>query len=148
MPVEGAFAELRRLIERTREVATGDLMDTISKNLSEEAIDLIKQGFRDQKDPYGKPWAPKKKSDGRAILTGATGFLKGGWHRTKLGRRGFTVAASVIYAAWHQDGTKNKDGVSIRMVSRKLIPEGELPDSYSQAFTETIVEIVAAHFKK
>lgn len=141
MPIKGAYAELQYLIRQTRAIANKQLLETINENLAEEAIDLIKQGFRDQADPYGRAWAGKKVPDGRAILTGRTGFLKSGWHRTRLSRRGFTVAPSVTYAVYHQTGTQ-------RMVARKMIPDGDLPDRYSRAFAETIIEIIARHFKR
>jgi hypothetical protein len=126
----------------------GPMLDNLGKNLAEEAVDLVIQGFQAQANPYREPWAPKKMPDGRAILTGKTSRLRRGWNRPakKIGRYKWRIAPSVDYATYHQRGTKNKDG-SVRMVARKMIPdERGLPSEWQEAFRETAVEFMRAHF--
>jgi hypothetical protein len=98
----------------------GAIMAIASSVLAEDAIGLIKDGFRAEKDPYGKRWANKQKSDGRKVLSGPTSMLKGGWHVEEHSKRGFLVAPSVDYAAHHQNPQRRK-----RSSSRKRRKDGK-----------------------
>jgi phage gpG-like protein len=135
----GDFASLKRFQKRVEE--SPQVLQVISANMAEEAIDLIKQGFREQADPDGNAWKPKKKDDGRAILTGKTGRLKGGWKPRSVTRKGFRVSPSVTYGAPHQSGTKH-------MVARKMVPGKGLPLKWRKAFVETAQEILEEYFDK
>lgn len=119
-----------------------DVLTVISKNAAEQLVNNVKQGFRDEKDPYGKPWKkPKKRPDGRKMLSGKTSRLKGGWHVVKASKRGFTIAPSVDYAIFHQKGTRFID---IRM----MVPDGirGLPPSWAQDINEVAEEAFELHF--
>jgi phage gpG-like protein len=122
--------------------SANQLLEAMSRNLAEESVGLIKDGFRAQADPYGKPWQPKKYDDGRAILTGRTGNLRTGWHVTKSTRGGFTVAPSVRYAVHHQFGAPRA-----KIPKRMMVPgKGRLPQAWRDAFNESTQELLAAHF--
>jgi len=137
----GDFAKLKHFQKKVQQ--SPQVLQVISENLAEEAIDLVKQGFRDQADPDGNAWKPKKKDDGRAILTGKTGRLKGGWHRRGVTRKGFRIGPSVTYAAPHQSGVPKRG-----LVARKMVPGKRLPLKWRKAFVETAQEILEAHFSK
>jgi hypothetical protein len=117
------------------------LLQAMSRDMAEEAVGLIRDGFRSQINPYGKAWQPKKRDDGRAILTGKTSNLRTGWHVTRATRGGFTVAPSVRYAIHHQFGAP-RAGIPQRM----MVPTGRLPSSWAAAFRESNQEFLAAHF--
>lgn len=143
--VKGDFDILAKW-ERALKTAPESLQD-MTPQMAEETIDLIKEGFRRQSDPYGTPWKPKKRSDGRAILVGKTARLRNGWHRVNgRKRRGFIVAPSVTYAAPHQDGDGKRNPP--RPPRRMMIPTRSrgLPPAWARAYKDTAVEVFSQHF--
>lgn len=111
------------------------ILDEVSTNLAEEAINLTREGWDRQSDPYGSAWAPKKHPDGAAILV-RTGALRNSWHVEKANRRGFTVASGQNYAKFHQDGTS-------RMQPRMMVPrKGDIPGRWQKSFEEVTADIL------
>ena len=131
------FDRLERQLE-----STPTLRRKISVNLAEETIDLIKEGFDLEKDPYGDPWAPKQKRDGRKVLSGETSNLKTSWHTRSVDEDGYEVAPSVDYAGYHQKPYE------ARRPRRMMFPDDELglPQVWTEAFEETVLEVMHAHF--
>ena len=100
----------------------------IAKNASEECLDLVLDGFANERDPYGQPWAPLKSRKG--IILTKTGRLRRSFTRLVNvavgGVAAFQVGTATVYAAPHQDGSvygprtsvhaKNKRG---RFISKK-----------------------------
>jgi len=74
----------------------------VRKRMADEVLELIDEGFENQKDPYGNPWAPKKKPDGRRILHGRTLKLRTRWHTVPVAYNKFIAQPGVDYAAPHQ----------------------------------------------
>src|SRR5688572_7388611 len=113
--IKGDFAKLRRLRKKLGPSGIKQLKRDILENVAEEILGFTKQRFRDERDPYGRRWAPKKKPDGRKVLSGKTSRLKK-WQVKKRSLRGFTIAPTVTYAAFHQDGTRH-------MPRRMIVPD-------------------------
>jgi hypothetical protein len=104
----GDFKELEKF--RDKVVAAPKTLRTVNEQLCEEAIDLVREGFEKQEDPYGNKWEghsdlTKELRPGGRILEGETGNLKSSWHRLRVSVRGFSIANAKKYAAFHQDGT-------------------------------------------
>lgn len=138
--VTGDFGKLRGWQELFK---NGDaLLEAVSQNLAEETIGLIQEGFRNETDPYGDPWAPKQRADGRKTLSGKTSRLKNGWHPIKADKGGFRVGPSVDYAAPHQSP---KFG---RRPRRMMVPTGSkgLPAKWTHAYEETATEMMRSYF--
>src|SRR5690606_3991065 len=89
---------LQKLLERPEAI-----QDLVATSLAEESINLVKDGFRTETDPYGAKWVPKKRPDGRKTLSGKTSRLKTGWKIVRQTRGEIRVSPSVNYAAAHQD---------------------------------------------
>jgi len=126
----------------------GPMLVELSKQLALEAQDQVLECFETQANPYGQAWAPKKRPDGRAILTGKTSRLRNGWKAKpkRIGTYRWRISPSVPYAKWLQQGTKNKDG-SVSMVSREMVPdERGFPDTWIEGFREVAAETLRAHF--
>ncbi len=122
--------------------STNELLQAMSRDMAEEAVGLIRDGFRSQINPYGKPWQAKKVDDGRAILSGKTSNLRTGWHVTRAARGGFTVSPSVAYAVHHQFGAPRRN-----IPQRMMVPgKGRLPSKWAEAFKASNQEFLAAHF--
>jgi hypothetical protein len=113
-------------------------LEATSAAMAEETIELIKQGFRDETDPYKKRWKAKKRADGRKVLSGRTSRLKGGWHRQRADEGGFVVAPSVDYAAPHQSPKTGKDG-QLKRPRRMMVPASELglPPAWARRYERT-----------
>jgi len=119
------------------------LLTRVSKLLAEESIDLIKQGFRAQTDPYGRKWKPKQAADGRMTLSGPTSRLKGGWHRKEVTPGGFRIAPAVDYGIYHQS-----PGPASKLPQRMMIPDAEkgIPASWRRAYDEAALEVLRQAF--
>lgn len=119
------------------------VLESMSRNMAEEAISLIAGGFRKQSDPYGRAWQKKKAPDGRNILVGKTARLRNGWKVTRASRGGFTVSPSVDYAVHHQFGAPRA-----RIPARMMFPSSKLgmPPAWREALTEVVQEQLTAHF--
>ena len=120
-----------------------DLLLSMSRNMAEEALELVAEGFEQQRDPYGRPWKDKKRPDGRLILTGRTGRLRRGWHLVSSGKDGFSIAPSVNYAVHHQFGAPRA-----RIPARMMVPSKRLglPPRWRAAFESVVEEQLSAHF--
>jgi phage gpG-like protein len=104
--VAGSKRDMRAIEDLRKILRNPDgILDVVSASVAEESINLIKDGFRKETDPYGRRWAPKRFPDGRKALSGRTSRLKGGWHITRQTRDKIVIAASVDYADYHQHGT-------------------------------------------
>lgn len=121
--------------------STDKLLEAMSKDMAEERVGIVKDGWRNQADPYGKKWKAKKRPDGRQILVGKTARLKGGWHVRRAGKGGFSIAPSVDYAGFHQTGTKF-------IPPRRMVPTKArgLPKAWARSLNEIVTEHFAAHF--
>lgn len=126
------------------------LLADMSAAMAEETITLIADGWRNQSDPYGDPWKPKKADDGRQILVGKTARLRDGWHVVKARRAGWTVAPSVDYASPHQDPKPRPAWGGKSLPRRMMIPtRGRgLPRSWSNAYGEVAAGHIESHFAR
>ncbi len=120
-----------------------DVLESMSRNMAEEALELVAQGFESESDPYGRKWKEKKYPDGRLVLGGKTARLRRGWHLTRSGKAGFGIAPSVNYAPYHQLGAP-RAGIAARM----MVPSARLglPPKWRDAFAAVVEEQLAAHF--
>lgn len=133
--ITGDFPKLAKWIGRLN--ATSPLLRTVAKNMSEEALSLVADGFRREADPYSDAWAKLKVRQGKILQD--TGRLKK-WHRVELSPIGFRIAPTVDYAKYHQRGTS-------RMVARKMVPSGGvLPERWRRQMLEAANDVFAAHF--
>jgi phage virion morphogenesis protein len=171
MPVrlkdKGGLAKLagweRALAELPKE------MRKMPRVMAEEAVELTRQTFEKEADPYGKPWAKLKLRSGRILAK--TGGLKGSVHAKATGKR-FTIGMGKSYASYHQGGTGlhgpkrqrikplrakalgpiNPGGKFFRSVEgsprRPMIPYKGLPESWAEAFQEIAGEQVIGKLKK
>jgi phage gpG-like protein len=131
------------LLSIEKQLADPDrILRAVSKSLAEEAVGLIKQGFRDERDPYGSPWRPKLARDGRKTLSGPTGRLKQFFPK-EVDTNGFRISPIVEYAAYHQDPKR------ANLPQRMMVPSEErgMPKDWADAFNEAATEIIAEALK-
>lgn len=119
----------------------GVLVEAVSAHMAKKSLVLISYGFATETDPYGKRWKKKKRPDGRMILRGPSGRLRGGW-RVRLLKKRFVVFPSVDYAAAHQDSR------SKRLPRRMMVPSRArgLPPRWKAAFRDIALRALRWHF--
>ena len=102
-----------------------------ARAMGDETLKLIDEGFTKQQSPDGAAWAAKKRPDGRRILHGRTGRLKGGNRMIPL-RRGFIVRNNTPYASFHMTGTS-------RHVARPFYPSrGRVPSTWRPRWVRVV----------
>lgn len=137
----GDFGKLQHWAKLMR---SGDvLMGSVTRLMSERTLALVAEGFDTQTDPYGVPWKPKKRADGRKILHGPTGQLRN-FRAIREGRRRFFVVPGADYAAAHQEPLDGK------RPQRMMVPSRErgLPIRWSRELSRTAVDAMRNHFRK
>lgn len=111
---------LRKLSEVPRHVA---------EDVAPEINRLVQAQFEDGKDPYGKPWAPLKKSTlkkGRRPppLTDTRQLRNN--TRVYPYRNSIRVVVGMPYGYFHQVGTRN-------MAARRILPQAGMPKAWNEA---------------
>jgi len=164
----GDFAKLNKWLKKLERAP--EVLDLVGKQLAEETIELIRDGFESETDPYGNPWAPLKLRTGRILSD--KGGLRSSWHQVSSSRRGFEVASGKLYAKWHQGGTGiygprkqrivpkrsralgpiNPGGLFFRSVKgtpkRRMVPSrGPLPAAWRRRYVETAQEVLTEYFR-
>lgn len=118
---------VERLGKKLHKVAEGRWRRALMSNVAEEVIELVREGFERESDPYGAKWAGLKSRSGRILQD--TGGLRTSFHRKSLSDTETTVGAGKSYARYHQDGTK-------RMPARKMVPDGDIPGEWRSRINE------------
>lgn len=115
-------------------------MQVISESMAEETLNLIADGFRQERAPNGKLWTPKKRPDGRKTLSGPTSRLRN-WFRKTVQPDRFIVSATVAYSVFHQHGTR-------KMVARHMVPPNGLPSRWARSLKQTAQEAISSILRK
>jgi phage gpG-like protein len=105
--------------ERVGALGSDRVIRGLYKELADEALFQIQDGFAKERDPYGRPWFPKKHNDGRRILRGASGKLIKSFRRLYLGADAAIVGSTAFHAKFAQTGT-GIHGPSKRRIYPKL----------------------------
>lgn len=97
----GDFEKLERQIRKLERAERA--LEEVARQCGEAALNLIRDGFRHERDPYGEKWNPPLLRAGRALSH--RGRLRSSWHVAKAARDELRVATAVSYAGYHQSGT-------------------------------------------
>ncbi len=155
--------DLRRLEQRLAELASGRGLQELARNIGEEAVELVTEGFEKERDPYGTPWAPITHRDG-AILRDTRAMVNS-LHVASATETQVTIAMGVWYAIVHQTGKtivprfakalrfmshgKPVFAQKVTIPARPFFPrEADLPGSWSTAFDEVADEWFDAFFHR
>ncbi len=87
----GDLEALTRFGDRVAEIGSAKTLTRLNKELAAEAIVQARDGFREERDPYGKKWPRKVFPDGRKILRGASEKLYNGFKVLRADSRGFEI---------------------------------------------------------
>lgn len=111
MSVEGDWGKLEKLLQELASLGSPSTMVRAAFGVQQALVTEVRLGFRDQKSPYGKPWAPLKqrrsrnKDNGKILRdTGRlANSITGGYSGSEV-----RVGTNVEYAPYHQFGTNGR----------------------------------------
>lgn len=95
----GDFAGLERFAKKVADVSGTRGLTALNKELGAEAIVQARDGFREERDPYGVKWKPKVFPDGNKILR-KSGKLYSGWYLSSVNAHGYTLSNKEEHAKY------------------------------------------------
>lgn len=162
--ITGDLSDLGRFGRKLQKL--GPALDTLSRNLAEETLELIREEFEHEQDPDGAPWQSLLLRKGKILQD--TGGLRSSWNYTS-NRRGFTVGSGKVYAKWHQGGTgiygpsrqriypRNAKALrlgrygyarSIKGIPpRRMVPDAGLPRAWVQRYESVADDVFSTALK-
>lgn len=155
MAVVANDADITRLLQKLAELERGTAVRDLARNIAEEAVELVKQGFEEERDPYGNAWAPLTCRDGQILRD--RGALMNSIHVSGATETEARIADGVWYGIVHQTGQTIVPrhakalrfmvrGVpvfaqSVTIPARPFFPRaGDLPGGWRASFDETTTE--------
>jgi hypothetical protein len=108
------MAGLSAFIQRLERLAAADVKGRVLARVRDAAHAEAVRGFVDQRDPYGRSWAPRKDKRGTWPILRKTGAGLDGLTARVVGDR--VVMRIAGYFKFHQSGTRF-------MVARMVFPE-------------------------
>lgn len=99
----GDFAAVDKAAKRLAELGDSRMLAQLSGALGREAVVQVRDGFREERDPYGNKWTRKVFEDGNKILR-KSGKLYDSWYVSQADAAGWRIASSSPYAKF-QFGT-------------------------------------------
>jgi phage gpG-like protein len=167
MSITGDFGELDSLIDRFGELERGTPQEALARNLAEESLELVADGFEEGKDPYGGTWPALKARSGEPLRD--TAHLQNSWHVHDVQPDQFTIKAGVWYAVVHQDGMTitpkqvNRRGQKrlvfpvfgktvfakqVTIPRRQMVPDADdIPVAWRAAWDETAADFFDEFFR-
>jgi phage gpG-like protein len=169
--------ELVLAIRRFNEIRDKSLLREINMNLAKEGISLVQRGFQTTTNPYGKKWEPAKYRAGQVLSDKRllrNSFTRGSISATeftigtnriyaKTHQYGATIvpktAKRLVFKIQIATRVKaNKRGKRAAVMGtvfakkvvipqRMMMPESDLPQTWTDAFLSTADEIVRDHFE-
>jgi phage virion morphogenesis protein len=147
----GLVGDFARLAQVRR--ALGQLGPTLRRELvpalAREALDLVHQGFRRERDPDGRAWAPLKRRVGPILHD--SGRLEGSLV-VRLRGMAFQIVTDVVYAAVHQFGhtfrarggrTARREVAGVTLPARPFLPLDHLPERWAETFDDVATTVLA-----
>lgn len=111
------MAGINAFIQRLERMAASDVKHRIMQKVTPAAHDECLRGFREQRNPYGVPWAPRKDRRGSWPLLDKSGAGVGSL-TSRTAADASLLRFGRGYMRFHQTGTKYMD-------ARKIFPEQE-----------------------
>jgi phage gpG-like protein len=100
----GDLDVLIRFGDSVAKLGSPDTLRAVNAALADEALFLVQDQFAKERDPYGRPWFPKKYPNGRKTLVGSGKLIKS-FRRFYLGPDCAIVGSTAFHAQFAQSGT-------------------------------------------
>lgn len=101
----GDLGALTRFGETVGKLGGSGAMTALSRELGDESLKLVAQGFAKEQDPYALPWFRKSYPDGRKVLQGESGRLAKSFAVKATGPWGVIIGSSLARSRFAQSGT-------------------------------------------
>jgi hypothetical protein len=121
MGLTGDFGVLDEWQRGILALGSPNSLHDVSAKFAAESLSRTDDEFAKQADPFGRPWAPKKRPDGRRIGQGKTGKLRSSYQVKTLSRFGFTIGSRATYRGYFSR-------------RRALSPGRRVPGSWDNSF--------------
>ncbi len=102
--VSGDFAKLLKFAKKVGNLAGQAAMTSVSSAMGDATIELVDEGFKEEREPSGKPWKEHAIPTGGPILN-KSGKLRRSFRKRQVSSRGFVVSSEDINFKRHQGGT-------------------------------------------
>lgn len=138
MSLTGDFDKVAHWAAQIGSLASGASLSEVSAEMAKATAGFIGEQFATGRDPFGNPWAPKKKPDGRPVGTGKTGRLKK--YRVRFASAsGFEVYnPNADYRRWFHGGRRVQ-------TPRPISPGNRVPARWDAAYQR--IWIAHCHLK-
>lgn len=116
MALLGDFSKLAQAISALNTLASPTTFRAIAKNIGEELVTLVDDGFESESTPSGAKWAPLKKPSRRrrgGKILQDRGKLRSSIHYRLQGDE-VLVGTKLFYATFHQSGTSGRSAPETR----------------------------------
>lgn len=122
------------MIAKLDAIGTSEWRTSLSRQLAEKALDLIDNGFRAKRNPYGDRWTKTKQPN--PILE-RTGQLRSSFRIIAATPDGFLIRSDSPYGGFHQFGTG-------RLPVRAMVPTqaGGMSASWERVLDGVFVRFV------
>lgn len=141
MAITGDWGTLERWIKSFEKLESPNFPREMALKMGVQSLKFIREGFKKQSDPFGNPWKPKVRPDGRKILHGETDKLNASWQIESYSPTGFVIMSVLPYALPHQFGAV-KRGTNWRIPRRPMTPDHNLPNSWIDSFDKIFAKEV------
>lgn len=134
--IKGDFGKLREIEQRFEPAKVKRLLTLANRNMADEALGLIAEGFASGTDPYGKPWnAPHQLQ-----ITGAIRR----YVASDVTDKGFRLHSTDQKAQWHHDPQPREAWGGKSLPRRLQVPTaaGGLPEKWAVRLTEAAEEVL------
>ncbi len=139
MSVTGDFDKIARWQKNFEAVARGEYREDANRDCGKATLELVREGFEKEKDPFGNPWKPKVIPNGTKILHGPNrwkpytpGRLRI-FRVIKVSKDGFGVESMASYFNPHQFGFRHNKSKR-RITKRQMVPGNVLPIRWSSTY--------------
>lgn len=109
--------QLEKLIKLLQEASSENLRGLyhrVKVRAAAAALTELQLGFRESRDPYGRPWAPLKYRKGKPLLK--TARMRNSF-TVRITPTGFRIGTNVAYAEFHQRGTQGRKAAMTRFMA-------------------------------
>lgn len=116
------------LVAKLNAMASTAWQESLSRQLAEQALQLIDDGFKNERDPYSKRWAPTRQP--HQILQ-LSGDLRRSFGIARLAADGFEVRSDIVYGVYQQP-------------KRNMVPTTALglPEKWQREFDRVAIRFV------
>jgi hypothetical protein len=126
--ISGDISQLEQLISRLGQ--SSEIEQAAAIAAKPIVQNLVDAGFISATAPSGTAWSALKDGSGRIPLQGLRSFFRASVHGNQV-----QLINEKPYAIYHQTGTRFMD-------NRKMVPETELPNSWSQPISQPVLAAV------